>query len=166
MYLCIRNKKKPVIIRILRSAAVCLLLLIFLAGSTGISFYIHTCGTSHKKEVFAFREIFHQNIACCCDEDLTANVPTGSASNYNDADCCRISHLFIKAPFLGFPVVEKLLVPTFHFIEFPEFALFRSQPTQDSKASFTPFHDPSPPPLSGIDLVHFLHQIRIPAPVC
>jgi hypothetical protein len=155
-----------VIIRILRSTAVCLLLLIFLTGSTGISFYIHTCGTSHKKEVFAFREIFHQNIACCCDENFTVNVLVGSALNYNDADYCRISRLFIKAPFLGFPVVEKLLVPTFHFIEIPEFALLRSQPVRDSKASFTLFHDPSPPPLSGINLVHFLHQIRIPAPVC
>ncbi len=154
------------IIRILRYAAVCLLLLIFLAGSTGISFFIHTCGTSHKKEVFIFREIFHQNIDCCCEEDHTANIPAGSASNYTDADCCRSLHLFIKAPFLGFPVFEKLLVPTFHFLEFPEFALLRSQHVQDSKASFTPFHDPSPPPLSGIKLVHFLHQIRIPAPVC
>jgi hypothetical protein len=143
-----------------------MLLLIFLAGSTGISFYVHTCGSSHKKEAFAFREIFNQKIACSCDENVPEKTPAGSGSNYMDQDCCTISHVFIKAPFLGFPVVEKLTVPTFHFIEHPEFALFRSLPVQDSKASFIPFTDPSPPPLSGITLVHFLHQMRIPAPVC
>jgi len=155
-----------VINRILRSAAACLLLLIFLAGSTGISFYIHTCGSTQKKQVFAFREIFHQKVGCCCDENSPGNTAAGSASGYNDEDCCRISHLFVKAPFLGFPVSEKLPVPTLHFIEFPGFALYRSQSSQDSGTSFILFPDHSPPPLSGIKLVCFLHQIRIPAPVC
>jgi hypothetical protein len=152
--------------RILRSAAVCLLLLIFMAGSTGISFYIHTCGSSHKKEVLAFREIFHQKISCCCEADETAMVPEGTASAFNDEDCCRISHLFIKAPFIGFPVVEKVSLTQFYFVAYPDLAFLSSQKTQDPKASFTPFRDPSPPPLSGISLVHYLHQVRIPEPAC
>jgi len=160
------ENEKNVITRILRSVAVCMLLLIFLAGSTGITFYIHTCGSSHQKEAFAFREIFNQKIPCSCDENLASKVPAGSAVNYQDEDCCRISHLFIKAPFLGYPVVEKQSVPISQFTVFPGFALLMSQPARDLNVSFTPFNDPSPPPLSGINLVHFLHQIRIPAPVC
>jgi hypothetical protein len=153
------------ITRILRSAAVCLLLLIFLAGSTGISFFIHTCGSSHQKDVFAFREIFHQDIGCCCTEKASSKPDDGTAPGYRDDDCCKISHLFIKAPFAGFPVLEKLSIPDCA-AEVPEFALFRSKPAEDSKASFIPFLDHSPPPLYGISLIHFIHQIRIPAPVC
>jgi len=137
-----------------------------MAGSTGISFYIHTCGSSHKKEVLAFREIFHQKVSCCCDADETAKISSGSASAFNDEDCCRISHLFIKAPFIGFPVFEKLSLPPFHFIDVPDFALLIIQNARESQASFTPFRDPSPPPLSGVNLVYYLHQVRIPAPAC
>jgi hypothetical protein len=143
-----------------------LLLLIFLAGSTGISFYIHTCGESHKKEIRVFREIFHQKIACCCDDNLTLPVSGSPVSTFNDEDCCRISHLFIKAPFLGFPVLEKFSVPEFQVTHFPETALSKLQFVQDLKASYIPSPDPSPPPLSGVILVHFLHQIRIPEPAC
>ena len=152
--------------QILRSAAVFMLLLTFLAGSTGISFYIHTCGSSHKKEAFAFREIFHQKVDCCCEENPVSKEPAGGPSKYNDEDCCRISHLFIKAPFLGFPVTEKLSVPVFCCNEYTGPANYVSLPPRDLKASNIPLRDPSPPPLSGMDLVCFLHQIRIPAPAC
>jgi hypothetical protein len=83
-----------------------------------------------------------------------------------DEDCCRISHLFIKAPFIGFPVVGNPVIMPFHYVEFSDFGIFRSQPVMDSKASLIHFTDPSPPPLSGNTLVYYLHQIRIPAPVC
>jgi hypothetical protein len=148
------------------SASICLLLLIFIVSSTGISFYIHTCGSNQKKEVRIFREIFEQKIACCCDDNL--NIPTkgSSETSLNDADCCRISHLFIKAPFLGFPILEKYSVPEFQVTHFLETALLKLQFIQESKASYIPFPDPSPPPLSGVILLHFLHQIRIPEPVC
>jgi len=152
--------------RVLRSAAVCLLLLIFMAGSTGISFYIHTCGSSHKKEALLFREIFHQKVSCCCDADENTTLPGSPSSTLNDGDCCKISHLFIKAPFVGFPVIEKVSLTQFYSVEYPGFALLFSLRVQDSKASFTPFRDPSPPPLSGIHLVYYLHQVRIPEPAC
>lgn len=152
--------------RILRSAFVCLFLVILLAGSIGISFYIHTCGGSQKREVLVFREIFHQKIACCCDENLNLHLSGSSASTYNDEDCCRISHLFIKAPFLGFPILKKFSVPIFQFTEYPKISFLKLQLFKHSKASYIPFTDSSPPPLSGVILVHFLHQIRIPEPVC
>jgi len=154
-----------VISRILRFMSVCVLLSIFLAGETGILFYIHTCGGSQKKQVLVFREIFHQKIDCCCDEIVTANVRGSSASTFND-DCCRISHLFIKIPFPGFPISEKFLLPAFYFSEYTEVAILKLQSLQDSKASFSSSPDPSPPPIYGVTLVHFLHQIRIPEPVC
>ncbi|MCX6248170.1 MAG: hypothetical protein NTW10_10570 [Bacteroidetes bacterium] len=155
---------KIVITRIFRSAAVFLLLLIFLAGSTGISFFVHTCGSSHKKDVFAFREIFHQDIGCCCVENDAAKTPPGTSS-YSDDGCCKTSHLFVKAPFIGFPVTEKLTV-NLSVVELPMFSPSQPSPSEDSGISFVPYTDTSPPPLSGITLVYFLHQIRIPAPAC
>ncbi|MCX6243952.1 MAG: hypothetical protein NTU98_04540 [Bacteroidetes bacterium] len=143
-----------------------ILLLFFLAGNTGISFFVHTCGSTHKKDVFVFREIFHQQMACCCEENPSERMPASSGSEFNDDDCCRISHLFVKASFTALPVLEKITIPETGITLFPDFALLRSEQVLDSKASFIPFLDHSPPPLSGIRLVHFLHQIRIPAPVC
>jgi len=155
-----------VVTRILRSASVCLLLLIFLAGSTGISFYIHTCGESQKKEVLFFREIFHQKIACCCEANTVTSSREHLVSSFNDANCCRVLHLFIKALLLGFPVLEKFSAPTSPCTEYLQFALLQIQSPEKLKVSFLPFPDPAPPPLSGVTLVHFLHQIRIPEPVC
>jgi hypothetical protein len=152
------------IFRTLRFSAVCMLIFIFLAGSTGVSFYFHTCGSSHKKEVFIYREIFHQKMDCCCDNNPPERN-SGKETSFSDENCCRISHLFVKAPFLGFPVDQQLLTPI-HLIDLPDFQLCQFLSFQDSIESFIPFNDTSPPPLSGINLVHFLHQIRIPAPVC
>ena len=152
--------------KILRAASVSLLLLVFLAGSTGISFFVHTCGSTHEKDVFAYREIFHQQMSCCCEADMTGKHPAPATSEYNEDDCCRISHLFVKASITALPVLEKIIIPETGITLFPDFALLRSEQVMDSKASFIPFLDHSPPPLSGIRLIHFLHQIRIPDPVC
>ncbi len=152
--------------RILGFASVCLLLLIFLAGDTGISLYIHTCGGSQKKDVLVFREIFHQKIDCCCDENATASLPRNPASSLNDDDCCRISHLFIKVPFPGFPILEKFSVPAFQTPEYPDLAILKVHSPQAPKSLSNLFPGPSPPPIFGVTLVHFLHQMRIPDPVC
>jgi hypothetical protein len=153
-------------LKILRSASVLLLLLVFLAGNTGISFFVHTCGSTHEKDVFVYREIFHQQMSCCCEADMMEQHSAHATAEFNDNDCCRISHLFVKASITALPVLEKITVPETGIAIFPEFALLRNEQVMDSKASFIPFLDHSPPPLSGIRLVHFLHQIRIPAPVC
>jgi len=152
--------------RILRSISVSLLLLVFFAGNTGISFFVHTCGTTHKKDVYLYREIFHQQMSCCCEETPGETNPAPAATSFSDNGCCRISHQFVKSSFTALPVLERIPVPETGITTFPSFTLLRSEPVQDLKVSFIFFPDHSPPPLSGISLVHFIHQIRIPAPVC
>ncbi|MGA3015406.1 MAG: hypothetical protein ABSD71_15385 [Bacteroidales bacterium] len=155
--------------RIFKSTSILLLLLVFLAGSTGISISVHTCGDSHKKNVLVFKEIFNQKFSCCCEENAALQNDRNQLSafaEYSDNDCCRISHLFIKAPFAGFPILEKFSVPQFDFPVYTERANLKLTSLQDSKSSYQPFSDPSPPPLSGIKLIISIHQIRIPESVC
>jgi hypothetical protein len=165
-YLCNVKKWIPIVTRIFRSAFVLFFLLVFLAGNTGISFFVHTCGSSHEKDVFIYREIFHQHMSCCCEDNFSGKAPASPGTSFTDADCCRISYNFIKLAVPGLPILEKIVLPLAGSIPVPSFALFRSDPVIESKASFIPFLDHSPPPLSGMNLVCFLHQIRIPAPVC
>ena len=162
-------RKKTVIPRIFKSTSVLLLLLVFLAGSTGISLSVHTCGDSHKKDVLVYKEIFNQRFTCCCEENMASQDGRDRPSpytEYSDNDCCRISHLFIKTPFAGFPVLEKILVPQFDFPVYTEMVNLKLASQQDSKSSCQHFSDHSPPPLSGIKLIISIHQIRIPESVC
>ena len=156
------------ITRIFKSTSILLFLLVFLAGSAGISLSVHTCGDSHKKNVLVFKEIFNQKFACCCEENIASQKDRDLSANaeYSDNDCCRISHLFIKVLFTGFPVLEKFSVPQFDFPVYTEMANLKLTSLQDSKLSYQPFSDPSPPPLSGIKLIISIHQIRIPESVC
>jgi hypothetical protein len=152
-------------IRVLKNIAVLSFLAIFLAGGSGITLFIHTCGSSHQRDVYAFREILHQDIGCCCTEDAGMPPNTGTSREVADDDCCRIAHLFIKAPYAGFPVVENAVavVPVF---DLPQHFILNNYSEEDSKASFIPFLDHSPPPLSGVERILLLHQLRIPAPAC
>jgi hypothetical protein len=165
-YLCCRRKQMTIsmVTRILRFVYVSFLLIVFIAGNTGVSFFVHTCGSTHKQDVFIYREVFHQQMSCCCEAE--PGEPTPAVTSFSDADCCRLSHHFVKASFTALPVFEKIPIPSTGIILFPSFALLRSDPVGDSKVTVIPFPDHSPPPLSGIRLIHFIHQIRIPSPVC
>jgi hypothetical protein len=153
-------------LRIIRTAFVLSLLTIFIAGSTGLSFFIHTCGSSHKTDVYVYREILNPKMSCCCDETHTGKVVKDPSVNFKDDNCCRISHLFLKAPFAGFPILEKISLKSFPVADLDACLLFQTQPTRDTEISYITTPDHSPPPLYGITLICFIHQIRIPAPAC
>jgi hypothetical protein len=144
-----------------------MLLLIFLAGSTGITFYVHTCGSNHQKEVFIYREIFHQKSDCCCEDNPAPKSPSGSSSSIDDGDCCKIAHLFIKALLAGFPVLEKVSILPSQFTGFIDVSELSPAIVHNSKAAFSLSPDPSPPPpIFGITLLHYLHQLRLPSAIC
>ena len=152
--------------KIVRSVGVFTLLLIFLAVGTGFTFFVHTCGSSHKTDVYVYKEVFNPKMSCCCDESGPGLTKSDLSMNYRDENCCRIVHLFIKAPFAGFPVLEKITLPSLTIAGLPQSPLFRQKPVADAGYSFIFKPDHSPPPISGTILVYFIHQIRIPSPVC
>ena len=167
-YLCRRlyRIRQTMITRIFRSSAIVLLMMVFLAGSTGLSFYIHTCGSTHNTKVYLFKEIFSKRMSCCCDEDLSGNATNNRSLTYQDENCCRISHLFIKAPLAGFPVLEKISLRSLPVAELHESPYLQLQPVRDAEIILHSYICHSPPPFFGVTLIYYIHQIRIPAPVC
>jgi hypothetical protein len=144
----------------------CLLLVIFLAGTTGITLFIHTCSSSHKTEVSAYPEIFRHSTACCCEENSSTATPPSKETEINNPECCRNQQLLLKASLIGFPVTYlQLIKATFFPIPLVDNTLLPVNQEHGSLAEYLPWLDHSPP-LSGKSLVYFIHQIRIPSPVC
>jgi hypothetical protein len=167
MYLCglikysICFKMKQAI----RTSFLFLMLAIFLIGTTGVSFYIHECTSSQKKEVFAFPEILNQKVSCCCAEDVHGNA--GSADpdlSYKDPGCCKNIHVYLKASFTGVPLFYQFNPDLTQKIIHSDFLTLLHNDTSVEITSFTSQVD-HPPPRSGRSLVFFLQQIKIPAPV-
>jgi len=148
----------------LRSWLVLLITVIFLFGSTGITFFIHECGSSQTKEVFVYPEILKHQSSCCCAEEVHGTPSVATALQFSDPDCCKNTHLFIKASFLGFPVFNKHQEEPIRNILSSDHQDFMVRPVEPIKVLFTSLQDPSPPPLSGRLLIQAIHQIKIPVP--
>jgi hypothetical protein len=142
-----------------------LILAIFLAGTTGISFYLHECSSNHKRDIFVYPEISNKTASCCCADEVHGSLNSvEKVTSFKEPECCKNTHVYLKVTFTGFPVFyqfdQKLLQ-----IELPADFLSLSINDQvpvnvDYKLSID-----HPPPRYGKSLVHFLHQIKIPAAV-
>ena len=142
-----------------------LVLAVFLAGTTGVSFYIHECSSSKQRDIFLYPEISNKTTSCCCADEINGNLlPDESVSSLNEPACCKNTHIYLKASFTGFPVFyqldQKLLQS-----ELP--ADFLNLSINDKEPATVYFTLPvdHPPPRYGKALVHFLHQIKIPASI-
>ena len=145
-----------------RAFGVILLLLVFLAGSTGVSFYIHECHSSNTKEVFLFPEILKHNISCGCGGEEHEKPVASSPLHYNEPDCCKNSHLYIKASFQCFPLIQKQKSErSFQIYPFHLFSLLLDE-SKGERIKIAIFQDHAPPPLAGRMLILTIHQIKIP----
>ena len=103
----------------LRTAFLFLMLVTFLTGTTGVSFYIHECSSSRKKEIVAFPEILNKTVSCCCAEEVHGTVPSDEpVSSFDEPDCCKNTHVYLKAIFIGFPVFHQFNPDLFQKIIF------------------------------------------------
>ena len=149
--------------RILWSAFGLLLMLIFLLGTTGISFYIHECGNSGTKDVFVYPELFGGKADCgCVDEVQQGTAGANEESALSDNACCKNIHLYLKADFRGFTISYHLPVDISRCLITCELqGIAFMDPVSEQTISV--FQTDHPPPLrSGIELLTFLHQIKIP----
>ena len=142
-----------------------LMLAVFLTGTTGVSFYVHECSSSNKREVVAFPELFNNTVSCCCAEEMQGIALSDEpVSSFSEPECCQNTHVYLKASFTGFPLFYQFN-PEVLQKSFP--AGFLSMQHNEKVLeiiSFTPRVD-HPPPRSGKILIHFLQQVKIPAPV-
>ena len=149
----------------IRTSFLFMMLAIFLTGTTGISFYVHECSSSQIKEVFAFPEILPNTVSCCCAEEVHGSVQSVEpVSSFNEPDCCKNTHVYRKAVFTGFPVFYQFNPELLQIAIPADFLSLQHNMEGAEIVSFTPRVD-HPPPRSGKLLLHFLHQIKIPATV-
>jgi hypothetical protein len=142
-----------------------LVLVIFITWTTGVSFYIHECNSSHKKEVVAFPEIFNNNISCCCQDEIHGSITSYEpVSSFSEPECCRNTHVYLKASFTGFPMFYQFNPEVLQKVILLDFLSVQHNENVEEIAFFAPRVD-HPPPRSGKILIHFLHQVKIPAPV-
>jgi hypothetical protein len=144
----------------IRNSLIFLMLAAFLTASCGVSFYVHECRSSQTRDVFAFPEIFNQRSSCGCEEVATGPAPDPFIS-FHEQDCCKTSHVYLKAKISGLPVfsqAEGKLLFTAAQVDLPGLTLVNEKSPQ-IKEVISFYH---PPPLYGKELIHFLHQIKIP----
>jgi hypothetical protein len=144
---------------------VLLMLAAFLTGTTGVSFYVHECSSSHTREVIAFPEIVNKTATCCCAGEVHGSISSEEPiSSFKEPDCCKNTHHYLKASFTGFPVFYQFNPDLLQKIIAADLLNMVSDNTDSDISNFTIRVD-HPPPRSGKILVHFLQQIKIPAPV-
>ncbi len=147
----------------LNSVVSIFLLVIFLTGTTGISFYIHTCSESHKRDVFAFPELLKPHSDCCTEDAVS---PVAGSCNHPigiSAACCKNEHLYLKAAFTSEPVSQPA---TPHFSVENDLTLFSgiNIPQARETVHGDLIMSGNSPPIAGKLLVLRIHQIRIPSP--
>ena len=154
----------------LQRIGILFLLSVFLFGTTGISVLHHICSSSNKHYVTVYPEIFKNAGSSCCEDESTGYMSANHGydsrwtmpQNISSEPCCKNIASFFKLQILT-ERVEKLKVNVVSAQQFllpvsisllPNVAQLFLQPAHFQFYS---------PPLFGKLLVHFLHQMKIPA---
>ncbi len=141
------------------------LLLVFLFGISGISIFHHTCTSSNLDRVTLYADIFHEAPpSCCADEAGDPVAPSFSGVNtaIDATPCCRNVNAFLVLHIVSNQFSRSLQVVSVPVVAFCFSDLSvksTCDPFQIASGRFQ-FHSP---PLAGRQLVHFLHQIKIPS---
>lgn len=138
------------------------MLVLFLAASTGLNFYIHICSCSHK----TFTSIFEEH-KCHATEVVTCcNASQDNEPNYSKSDCgCKSMHLSIKIDEIfnsSNQIAAEAKIFSFQIdkVQHPLLGLNNTnQVFISTNDLYTP--DSSPPiKTAGRVLIYFLHQSK------
>jgi hypothetical protein len=129
----------------------------------GITIFHHLCSGSATHEVTVYPEFFRHAPACGCSEEDRTTGSGGFGSSIESPSCCQNITLYCKLPVNTIPAEPASI--TFGFVGH-EMSVPDLPPTLSSEAEIVQgFHFNShAPPLAGIALIHFIHQIKIPFP--
>ena len=146
------------------------LLMVFLFGTTGISVLHHICNSSNKQYVTAYPEIFNNAGSSCCEEESTGYTSAihgdgpdeTMPQNIASEPCCKNIASFFKLQILT-ERVEKLVLNITSEHQ-PLYPVSVSPSPNVVQPLLQPVHFQFySPPLFGKLLVHYLHQMKIPA---
>lgn len=152
--------------KLIRNILVITLLLLFLAATSGVSLFVHTCMESNRTDLLVFPELTGHTAGCGCMDEITrgdSDIPNHEV--VRSPECCRSVHLLIKMSYTGVQgswqgsvPVDLTILPHGQIRELPE------PENTCSLAGYILWLDHSPPP--GNSRIYLYHQIRIPDPVC
>ena len=143
-----------------------LILLLFLAGTLGISAREHICNSSKKVTVTLFPELGNPVSGCCCSFSFTGQGPSSGSDDQRtigDQACCKTIHLFLKAAFLSLQLhLRSLQIPD------PVTGIVlltdNNCPESSEFLSLSSFYTDTGPPVSGRQRILAWHQCKIPLP--
>jgi hypothetical protein len=139
----------------LRQTGVVFLVVLVLAGTAGFNVWHHIC---------ACRPVVVEKVHSCCEKSVPEPVRTADACGTgcaHDHKGCRNVPVWFKAPIVAVPAVQKVSLPELVQAMVTELPFIPVLSAEPAGAGFTLSHE-KPPPLSGKELVFFLHQLRIP----
>jgi len=141
------------------------LLAVFLFGITGLSVFHHTCTSSNQEKIAFYAEIFKQAPGSCCEDDAIDHPVaglTGMSLSFDATSCCKSTTSFLALRIIS-ERQDKLVIPYAIPMPAPNLRPL-SQPAFESQVLIHPVHFQfHSPPRYGKQLVHYLHQIKIPA---
>ena len=155
LYLCAVKNMMRIIIKI----GTLFIALVFLLGSTGISFYHHSCFSSNTHKTIVYPGLFKAAVSCCCGEALVAGGP----ASVDEAACCKSVTSLLK-------IRNGYLTAANNVVFAPEITVQHGIVCSLFPAGYQPeitaypFFEFYSPPFTGKALVHFLHQIKVPSP--
>jgi hypothetical protein len=144
---------------------------VFLVSSTGISFTIHHCDTTHKDHLVFFSdnykcetetkaEVEKPQASCCCAKHEAENAQK-SENKISKSTCCNNTYKYIK---FSFQFDKVLSVIKLIASESPYFYTSKiiTVNTFDIADNHQLYHPP-PPKLAGKTLLFFIQNIKIPS---
>ena len=142
-----------------------LLLIVFLAETTGVTLIHHYCSMSNTREIKSIDGFSAESDTSCSCEEETCNPPSNPEElpqSFSAPACCYEVSTFLKFDFTSIFHSPLVFTPFTH--EMMGLTLLQSiQPTENAQIPDGPFFRFYSPPLNGINLLHAIHQIKIPA---
>jgi hypothetical protein len=140
------------------------LLMVFLFGITGLSVFHHTCSCSNEEHTVLYTDIFKEAPGNCCgDESMDIPVDRHSAQSpaFDASSCCKSTTTFLALHIISERQDKSVMLPALSFgaplsLALPGLSL--ENPLLIHAVHYQ-FHSP---PRFGKQLVHYLHQIKIP----
>ena len=141
------------------------LLVVFLFGIMGISIFHHTCSSSNEDRISVYAEIFKEAPGSCCEGETIDVLPVNFSDlpqNFAPTPCCVSTNSFLMLHFIS-ERLDKLTVKDVSQTPLLSLPLLRVCSIENQLEVHPVYFQFYSPPLFGKQLIHFLHQIKIPA---
>ena len=148
----------------LRKVLSYVLLIILLVQNTGVTLIHHYCNMAGSREIVAFDGVAEDACSdCCCDVPEPGDFPLKEQNpSFEAPSCCYEITTYLKFNYTSTLATPLLFQPladlAWNYQEMPEAPL-----TDSNLCHSHPFYQFYSPPLTGIALLHAIHQIKIPA---